>query len=65
MPYKDPVKRKQFYKEYRERNREIISEKQKEKFDCDCGGRYTRVHKLRHQKSKKHQAFENNKKIEL
>ena len=62
---KNKEKALEYRKEYRERNREIISEKQREKFNCECGGRYTRVHKSRHQKSKKHQAFENNKKIEL
>ena len=42
---------------YRENNKEIISEQKKEKYDCECGGKYTRGHKARHIKSDKHQAF--------
>jgi len=41
-------------KEYREANRDKLNERQKEKFNCECGGRYTRVHKKRHLNSKKH-----------
>ena len=31
----------------------------KEKFECACGGRFTRHNKVRHNKSKKHIAFNN------
>ena len=48
-----------YTKKYREKNKEIINEKQREKFNCECGGKYIRVHKLRHEKSKKHIAFIN------
>ena len=48
-------------KEYYEKNKEDILKKQKqklkEKFDCDCGGRYTSSHKLEHFRTKKHQKF--------
>ena len=55
-------------KMYRQENAEVIAEYQKkyqqenaeslkEKFNCDCGGRYTRAGKAQHEKSKKHQAF--------
>jgi len=42
-------------KKYYEANREQINEKRYEKFDCPCGGKYTKTHKSRHEKSKKHQ----------
>ena len=67
------LKKKEYYEEnkeqlaikakkYREENKERISKREKEKFDCECGGKYTRGCKARHEKSKKHQAFINNKK---
>ena len=39
--------------EYRKANKAKINEK----FSCICGGFYTRRHKSRHEKSKKHQAY--------
>lgn len=56
---------KEYSNEYREQNREIINEKKKEyrernkgkiyeKFECECGGSYTKDHQARHFKSKKH-----------
>ena len=53
-------------KQYREANRAEIAEQQKQwyeanrerinqKFDCPCGGKYTKSHKSRHEKSKMHQ----------
>jgi hypothetical protein len=48
---------KEYIKEYRETNKEKINEKRSEKFDCDCGGKYTQNHKARHLKSKKHIDF--------
>lgn len=55
-------------KNYREANKEAIleykkdyyeanKEKAKEKFNCDCGGKYTYSQKSTHEKSKKHQQF--------
>ena len=44
-----------YQQEYREKNEGII----KEKFNCECGGRYTRVNKSIHLKSKKHQNYLN------
>jgi hypothetical protein len=41
-------------KQYRQNNSDIINTKQKQKFTCDCGGKYTKVHKQEHFKSKKH-----------
>lgn len=42
--------KKQFYKD----NKDKISEKRNQKFNCECGGKYTDRHKSRHLKSKKH-----------
>jgi hypothetical protein len=49
-----------WYEEYNKKNREKIRERRKEVADCECGVRYTIVHKARHSKSKKHQAYINN-----
>jgi Ribonuclease G/E len=40
-------------KEYRIRNRDKILEK----LVCECGGDYTRTHKLRHERSMFHQQY--------
>jgi len=40
-------------KEYREQHHDKITEK----INCECGGRYTRQHKAKHFKSKKHQHY--------
>jgi hypothetical protein len=39
--------------------KEYIKEYRKEKFNCECGGKYTLSHKLRHFNSKKHQKYLN------
>jgi len=44
-------------KEYRIKNKDKINESQKEKFTCECGGKFTKCHKSRHFKSKKHIKF--------
>ena len=41
-------------KEYEEINKESRALKRKEKFNCECGGKFTHGKKLRHKKSKKH-----------
>jgi hypothetical protein len=68
-------KNKEHLKEYHQKNREhkmeylknyyeINKEYQHEKFDCECGGKFIRRTKLRHQKSKMHQRYlENNNNI--
>ena len=54
---KDPIERnKVFCKEYREANREALSERA----SCPCGGRYTKNNKSSHEKTKKHLKFLNN-----
>ena len=40
-------------------NREQLNENAKEKFNCECGGKFTKVHKSRHLKSKMHQKYLN------
>ena len=41
-------------KVYYQNNKEKINEKSKEKFNCGCGGRYTKTHEKRHKSSQKH-----------
>ena len=48
--------KKEYNKNYRENNREKINQK----FECECGGKYTRQNKSQHFKSKKHKAYLNN-----
>ncbi len=40
-----------------------MNEKQKEKFNCGCGGKFTKCNKLQHDQSKKHQTYINNQTI--
>ena len=54
----------EYQKEYRENNKEKIRQTQKEyredhkeKFDCECGGKYTKINKTIHIKTKKHKDF--------
>ena len=41
-------------KEYRELNKDVIKEKKGEIFQCDCGSTYTKQHKQRHYRTRKH-----------
>ena len=43
------------HKAYNQANKETIAAKQAVQFECECGGKYTRHHKARHFKCKKHQ----------
>jgi hypothetical protein len=45
---------------YRKANQEQINNNQKTVIYCVCGSSYTRCHKLRHERSKKHQEYEKN-----
>ena len=47
------------HKNHYENNKEKILEKHKEKMTCACGSTFTKSHKLRHEKSLKHQSFIN------
>lgn len=46
-------------KQYRKKNEAIIKIKHNEKFNCECGGKYTYSHKMEHLKSKKHLKYLN------
>ena len=44
-------------KAYREipENKQAIKKQRNQKFKCECGGKFTQTHRLRHTKSNKHQ----------
>jgi hypothetical protein len=42
-------------KDYREKNKTQLQAKKNEKFECPCGGRYTRDNKAVHERTGKHQ----------
>ena len=44
-------------RQYREKNKKIINAKQNQKYNCECGGKYTRCHKTNHMKTKKHRDY--------
>jgi hypothetical protein len=45
------------HKQYRENNKELIKQKKNQKFNCSCGGKYTKTNKAQHFKSNKHRSF--------
>jgi len=50
---------KEYQHKYYIDNKEQIQQKKNELIICPCGGRYTRTHRARHLKTKKHIAYEN------
>ena len=55
---KDNIEKiKDRHRQYRKDNMVKITEQRKEKFECVCGKTYTRSHKIRHEKSQIHIAF--------
>ena len=48
---------KKYYAAYKKENKEKIYQYNNEKFTCLCGGKYTRVHKAQHEKTKIHQKY--------
>ena len=46
-------------KQYRTDNADKLREKRNEKLECVCGKTYTRINKVRHERTKKHIAFNN------
>ena len=44
----------EYIKQYRIDNKDIIAKQKSQKFNCECGGKYTASHKAKHFKSKKH-----------
>ena len=53
----DKDRRNLSQQDYYWRHKEQIDERNSQKFDCECGGKYTRCEKTRHYKSIRHQAF--------
>ena len=51
--------RKETNTQYRQNNSNKIKEYNKQKFNCACGGKFIKCHKLRHEKSKLHQDYIN------
>jgi len=45
---------KEYQGNYRKQNREKLIELYRQKYECDCGGRYTYTNRVRHFASKKH-----------
>jgi hypothetical protein len=48
---------REYFENYFKEHREELNIKKREKFDCECGGRYTRCHKTQHLKSQKHKQY--------
>ena len=46
------------------KNKEVISEKIKDKYTCECGSCVTIHHKQRHEQTTKHQTYLNTKTIQ-
>jgi hypothetical protein len=49
MPYKDPIKQKQYMQQ--------VSISRNVKHNCDCGGKFTNKSIARHNKTKQHREF--------
>lgn len=45
---------KEYHKQYREKNRDILNQKKSKPIKCKCGSIVTKTHIARHRKSKKH-----------
>ena len=63
--YREENKEKKLYlnKEYYKQNKDSIKQKNSEKYDCDCGGKYTRSGKAQHFKTTKHCQFIESQKV--
>ena len=55
---------KEYFKEYYQANKQIILQKNKEKYTCECGSIICIGEKFRHPKSKKHQDYINSLSVE-
>lgn len=53
-------KRKQQWRDYHQRNKDVRNLKAKEKVECECGSTYAKSGKSQHMRSKKHHNFINN-----
>lgn len=48
---------KEYQKEYREKHREKLNARLRERFECECGGRYMYCNKIRHNETKMHMRY--------
>jgi len=51
--------------DYQKKYKELNKIKLNEKFNCECGGKYSRTHKANHEKTEKHQSFINSQIINI
>ena len=49
--------RLEYAKQYREENKETLASKAKEKYDCECGGKYVHGERARHFRTQLHQKY--------
>ena len=47
----------EYRNQYRIHNKELLYQKQNQKYECTCGGKYTKQNKAGHMKTKKHQNY--------
>ena len=59
------LSKKEWSKQWYIENKDKFSDKRKQKFNCECGGKYTHSHKSQHLKTKKHLEFIESKKTSL
>ena len=57
-------KKKAYNKKYHEEHRDAILAANKVQFKCGCGGRYTKIHKARHERNQTHTQWLINEPIE-
>ena len=57
VPVRSRIETIEYKKLYYDVNKDKINIKRNEKYNCECGGKYTRQHKSHHFKSQKHQEF--------
>ena len=54
MPINYSLQHLEYNREYYQRNKERINEARNIKFNCECGGKYTKRHQARHRASNQH-----------
>ena len=54
MPFKDPLARQEYNKQYRQDHKQEINDKRLVSVECSCGHSYTLKHKTRHEKTAFH-----------
>jgi hypothetical protein len=53
VPIRTEKEHNEYHQKYYKKKKETINEK----FNCLCGGKYTKCHKSRHEKTKQHQEY--------